>query len=472
MSTLNEDILYLIFFKELQDDKNTLYSCLLVNKTWCEIIIPILWKNPWKKRNEKILFNIIFSYLSDELKNNLCQKIDFLTDSYKKPLFDYISFCRHLNFVEIERIIDMYIILEERRLSIKNDIINVFINDKTRFTHLYIPQNFNYQIHLIPGAEFCFSRLEFLFCKTSVNEKVLGGLTKICKSIKELEIFIENCNNNYEIIKLIENQRNLYNISFTNENTDESFCKILEKSLIKHENNIQYFKMTKPLITNVLSSFVNLKILELVSKFKSRNIKWNCLENISLPCLQILRAYYIPIYVLTNLINNSSGSLIEINIDYISHSQNSNKRIIQAIYQNCPNLMYLKILLKNNSNLELENLLINCPRLDGLYLIISNFIIKFNWVSLFTILAKLSPNCLFKFKFSYYYREIDSKSLKLFFNNWKGRNPMLLQIIPRTHLPNLEMSSLIDKYIADGIVKKYDYNINYKHTTFKDFEWI
>ncbi|GBC21532.2 hypothetical protein GLOIN_2v1884061 [Rhizophagus irregularis DAOM 181602=DAOM 197198] len=251
----------------------------------------------------------------------------------------------------------MYIILEERRLSIKNDIINVFINDKTRFTHLYIPQNFNYQIHLIPGAEFCFSRLEFLFCKTSVNEKVLDGLTKICKSIKELEIFIENCNNNYEIIKLIENQRNLYNISFTNENTDESFCKILEKSLIKHENNIQYFKMTKPLITNVLSSFVNLKILELVSKFKSRNIKWNCLENISLPCLQILRAYYIPIYVLTNLINNSSGSLIEINIDYISHSQN-------------------------------------------------------------------------------------------------------------------KMSSLIDKYIAEGIVKKYDYNINYKHTTFKDFEWI
>jgi hypothetical protein len=47
MSNLNRDVLYLII-EQLQDDANTLCSCLLVNKTWCEIIIPILWKNLWK----------------------------------------------------------------------------------------------------------------------------------------------------------------------------------------------------------------------------------------------------------------------------------------------------------------------------------------------------------------------------------------------------------------------------------------
>src|SRR3954454_13775995 len=99
MSKLNGDVLYLIT-RELQNDKNTLYSCLLVNKTWCEIIIPILWKNPWKDGNEKFLFNIIFSYLSDELMNKLRQDINLvLTNSYKRPLFDYISFCKHLNFI-------------------------------------------------------------------------------------------------------------------------------------------------------------------------------------------------------------------------------------------------------------------------------------------------------------------------------------------------------------------------------------
>ena len=40
MSKLNKDVLFLIF-KELQDDKNSIHSCLLVNKTWCEIIIPM-----------------------------------------------------------------------------------------------------------------------------------------------------------------------------------------------------------------------------------------------------------------------------------------------------------------------------------------------------------------------------------------------------------------------------------------------
>ena len=108
MSKLNGDILYLIF-KEFQDNKRILQSCLLVNKTWCEMIIPILWKNPWKYLvgKEKLLLNIIVSHLSDDVKNDLMsQGIDFLNNCYQKPLFDYISFCKHLNLDEIQRIIN------------------------------------------------------------------------------------------------------------------------------------------------------------------------------------------------------------------------------------------------------------------------------------------------------------------------------------------------------------------------------
>src|SRR6266536_605332 len=112
MFKLNRDVLYLIF-KELQDtSEKTLYSCLLVNKTWCEIIIPILWKDPWKflkkdlgHRKKKLLLNVLLFHLSDELRNDLNQHFSFLTNSYQKPLFDYISFCRHLNLNEIQRII-------------------------------------------------------------------------------------------------------------------------------------------------------------------------------------------------------------------------------------------------------------------------------------------------------------------------------------------------------------------------------
>src|SRR6266542_2368717 len=178
MSKLNEDVLYLIF-KELQDDKKSLYSFLLVDKTWCKIIIPMLWKDPWKflsMGKEKFLLDLIIS------RNDLDKGF-----SHKKPMFDYISFCKHLNLNEIERIIKMY----DFMIFKKNEIINLFINGNAKFTHLYIPQQFNYQIHLVPGAKHCFSELKFLSCNTSINDNVLAGLIEICKSIKDLELFIE-----------------------------------------------------------------------------------------------------------------------------------------------------------------------------------------------------------------------------------------------------------------------------------------
>ncbi|RIA95075.1 hypothetical protein C1645_817195 [Glomus cerebriforme] len=439
---------------QLQDDKKTFHSCLSVNKTWCETIIPILWKNPWKylkRGKEKSLLNVIISHLSDEIKNNLKnQGIKYLV---KKPLFNYISFCRYLNLFKVKKLINA-MDKEFERIIIKNDIFNIFINEDTKFTHLYIP----YQIHLIPGIKRCFSEIEFLSCNTSINNNVLVGLIEVCNSIKELELIIEQYNNNYEIIRLIKTQKKLFNISFLTKysyDTNESFCKILENSLIKHANTIQYFKTTKQPITKILSSFINLKVLELDCEI---DLKWNCLENLSLPFLQILRASFVPVKALTSLIENTNGYLIEIKIDHILHDEINNKRIIQAIYQNCPYLKYLELLIKNNNILEFENLLINCQYLIGLFFIINN---NFDLDKLFKILTESSPTSLFKFKF---YIDIIPKldSVKLFFDNWKGRHPMLLQF---SKVVNFEY--LMEKYKAEGIIKKYD---NYLHG--KDFEWI
>jgi len=123
MPKLNENILYLIF-KELQDDKKSLYSFLLVDKTWCKIIIPMLWKDPWKflsMGKEKFLLDLIIS------RNDLDKGF-----SHKKPMFDYISFCKHLNLNEIERIIKMY----DFMIFKKNEIINLFINGNAKFIYL------------------------------------------------------------------------------------------------------------------------------------------------------------------------------------------------------------------------------------------------------------------------------------------------------------------------------------------------
>ena len=98
MSKFNEDVLFLIF-EELKNDKKSLYSCLLVNRTWCVTAVPILWTNPDRHpltmKAKSKLFNVILLHLSEESKdilknlgiNNLVTEI-----YHQHPLFNYILF--------------------------------------------------------------------------------------------------------------------------------------------------------------------------------------------------------------------------------------------------------------------------------------------------------------------------------------------------------------------------------------------
>ncbi|RGB38705.1 hypothetical protein C1646_755411 [Rhizophagus diaphanus] len=456
MSKLNRDVLYLIL-KELEHNNNALHSCVLVNKTWCEIIIPILWKNPWKyliEGKETLLFNVIISYLSDETKNNLKnQGIDYLKDLYQKPSFDYIRFCRYLHLDEIFKLITTNEIIT----NIKNEIFNIFINENRKYTHLYIPYKFNYKIHLIPEAKNCLSEIEFLSFNAGIDDDdIIIGLTELIKSIKGLELIIEE-NTNCEIVRLIEAPKKLIKVHLINNciQKGQNFCNIYLNSLTKHANTVQYFKVFDQ-TTKILSSFVNLKVLELSSEYESN---WSCLENLSLPLLQVLRTMFIPIQSLAKLIENTSKSLIEINIDNIFHYRYDNRRIIQAISENCPNLKFLKIVFRNFSSSELEKLLINCQYLSVLYIITCE--ISFDWNNLFRILTRSSPISLFKFRFRIFSKVPvpKSESLKLFFNEWKGKRPILLNF---NNVKNIE--AMLNKYEAEGIVKHFN-------DLRGDFEW-
>src|SRR3954454_1889612 len=79
MEKLNVDCLSFIFHE--LTDKNSLHSCILVNKEWCNIVVPILWKeysdscnyiwNNEINESEKKLFETILSYLSSSSNQNL-----------------------------------------------------------------------------------------------------------------------------------------------------------------------------------------------------------------------------------------------------------------------------------------------------------------------------------------------------------------------------------------------------------------
>src|SRR5437762_279984 len=54
MAQFVEDCLRIIF-TELENDKSSLYSCILVNRFWCRIAVPILWKTPFDFKKETYL---------------------------------------------------------------------------------------------------------------------------------------------------------------------------------------------------------------------------------------------------------------------------------------------------------------------------------------------------------------------------------------------------------------------------------
>ncbi|CAG8681955.1 30380_t:CDS:1, partial [Racocetra persica] len=108
---LPDDIIYDIL-PHLHDDMRTLYRCLLVNRLWCRITVPILWRRPFtisskpftnKHRTSRTL--IIQTYVSclnqDELAYLIPYKIDFL--DIQSTLFPYEKYLQELSDNAIDK---------------------------------------------------------------------------------------------------------------------------------------------------------------------------------------------------------------------------------------------------------------------------------------------------------------------------------------------------------------------------------
>src|SRR5205814_443361 len=140
------------------------------------------------------------------------------------------------------------------------------------------------------------------------------------------------------------------------------------------------------------------------------------------------------------------------------------QELIQSIYQNCPNLKFLRLEIKNDVLEEFERLLITCKQLEGLVIESCRWkLYHINYIKiLLELLAKSSPNNLNKFKF-YHNWEFDQDSLNLFFESWRGRNPLRFYLIGmEKFLPTFE------KYKNEGIIERYE---DIEDIYFKCFEW-
>ncbi|GES78496.1 hypothetical protein GLOIN_2v1656799 [Rhizophagus clarus] len=86
-----------------EKDSKTLHSALLVNRTWCRNTVSFLWKKPFNlsdSQNNYKIIPILASFIDDDrMKQFKIKERDLPVP--KETTFDYPSFIRHLDFVNL-----------------------------------------------------------------------------------------------------------------------------------------------------------------------------------------------------------------------------------------------------------------------------------------------------------------------------------------------------------------------------------
>src|SRR2546430_617157 len=189
MSNLNKDILLLIF-EELQDDSKSLFSCLMVNRIWCETVIPVLWRNPWRYgidySNKSYLFAIFIYCLPNDVRESLTSEgIQLLPNSYQPLLFDYFSFCKSINADVMNDVISTGASSDYERFLLQQEFYNILMRKCPELKYLDMG-SIKHQIFYFPEAKTRLESLCELRCDTSTDPLYFYGLANICQYIQKI----------------------------------------------------------------------------------------------------------------------------------------------------------------------------------------------------------------------------------------------------------------------------------------------
>ncbi|RGB28212.1 hypothetical protein C1646_768105 [Rhizophagus diaphanus] len=196
MVQLVADVLLLIL-NELREDPSSLYSCVLVNKSWFSLAMPILWRSLYYTHKNSIsykkLFNIISYFLPSE---SLLFKNGFKLPSNRQLIFNYMIFFTHISPTFVNDMVQSVTekeakIYDYKKNLLEEEIYKMIFNNCKNVKCFY--WSTNHSLYLFPNAESFFTNLSSLGINlTIMNPTILYGLSRICQNIVTLEI--NECN--------------------------------------------------------------------------------------------------------------------------------------------------------------------------------------------------------------------------------------------------------------------------------------
>ncbi len=145
-------------FIHLKDDITSLYSCALVNRLWCRLVIPLLWSQPFELSSENRHLKIIetyFSCLLDIDKNGfLDKKTNF------KPFFNYPKYLKKFNSKKFSLAINQWLASKNLVQDVTNDIFKLLFTCSDKLIDLGV---------VCTGNKYSLNSMEFSFLVKDYN---------------------------------------------------------------------------------------------------------------------------------------------------------------------------------------------------------------------------------------------------------------------------------------------------------------
>ncbi|CAG8649060.1 10700_t:CDS:1, partial [Dentiscutata heterogama] len=366
MSLIPVEILRLVFGL-LSKDKKSLRSCLLVNRTWCESVVSILWNDPFQFLNEPsslIIQTLISCFNESELEVLQNRGINIEDLIMNRPTFDYATFLRHLKYVSLYDSTSVWLMQNLGQEGKNNPLVFFVIRElcklimnrcKTLLTLsistegmvYFIDENDYVSIPCFPGASNCLSLLqEFTCCGAFDKKKIFKTMAKICRNIRYLNIdyYLDDRKTAApsELVKLIKSQQALiwFKLAIFDRVSDiVSALKSQEKSLTYVE--FRGIEFEDDVTFESLVNCTNLRSFSLLSCDSVTEKTLEPLATASFPKLKtfIFKILPKPPAAVASFIRSNCISLQELILDWQPITDLADDpEIIETIIEHCPNI--------------------------------------------------------------------------------------------------------------------------------------
>ncbi|EXX64737.1 uncharacterized protein OCT59_019120 [Rhizophagus irregularis] len=350
------ELLYKII-NYFQGDYSTLHSCVLVNRLWCRLTIPLLWEDPFSIPTGNFNFiEVYLYYLNDHLKTKLNEH-EIINNVLlpSNTLFNYPSFIRYLNINKIVPSIESWLGANDK-IKLTNAYYEQISDTETEFKcwiNILIFKMFIKHEVKLHTLEIEISRAIYNKHAENILEIILQNPNFI-HNVRNLKLSILSSINNTliknRISQLINLQKNLKKVSFSS-NTLPLYQSLLlsrESNCSNTLNTIIFYYVNFKGINNLDKVFEQLNVLESVHLIHCSFLNTGFIQQIiNLTKPFKLKTLFVSkisqIESLQSLLQKSGNYLENFGCGLEGTNYNQRQQLLELIIKCCKNIKFLDL---------------------------------------------------------------------------------------------------------------------------------